>query len=132
MNLKKLEVLLKPYGIDINIQRKRATVLSSPSDILEDEYEDVVSVIQRDSYTCCGTEEFGEIYFHSCWNKLPQDIANKIVRFTFQESKKFQIIYSLERNSGWKKFNEALSATGWIPLKRWKGNGRNMIQAWYR
>ena len=127
MNLRKLNSLLKPY--------KMKVVSGSCKVEIIDDYESnecAIYFCKDPSHTCCGTEEFGEIGFSNLWGNLPQKIANEVVRHSLQESSKFQIIYSLEKDDSWNKFNEALSATGWIPLKRWKGNGQNMIQAWCR
>ena len=136
MNLRKLNALLKPYkmhtskGKFIYIEFEPGTKYYGESTLGDSEFIITFDNLQAES--CCGAEEIGGIEFHEKWKELPQKIINEIIRYTFPESKRFQIIYSLELNEYWEKFNEALSATGWIPLKRWKGNGRNIIQAWCR
>lgn len=131
MNRRKLSTLFKSYKMQIKPNSNYIRVI----DGLETNIwtsDNVIGFHNEQSHTCCGTEEFGDITFSDLWDTLPQNIANEVVNYSFKESDKFQIIYSLENSDAWNKLNEALRVTGWIPLKRWKGNGRNMIQAWCR
>ena len=130
MNLRKFRALLKPY----NIQAEHGRVcFFEKSDYDDHDYKsDVITFNNLQAESCCGVEEIGDIDFSSKWKTLPQQVSNEIVNYLFPTSKQFQIIYSLECDKNWKMFNEALSATGWTPLKRWRGNGPNIIQAWCR
>ena len=130
MNLRKLNALLKPYKIQAEDGR---VIFSAKSDYPDYDYKsDVIAFNNSQAESCCGVEEIGDIDFSYKWKTLPQQVSNEIVNYLFPTSKQFQIIYSLERDNNWKMFNEALSATGWTPLKRWRGNGHNIIQAWCR
>ena len=131
MNVRKLNALLKPY----KMQAEQGRVYFSAPYFDDKDYNyksEVISFSNLQADSCCGVEEIGDIDFSSKWKTLPQQVSNEIVNYLFPTSKQFQIIYSLERDKNWKMFNEALSATGWTPLKRWRGNGPNIIQAWCR
>lgn len=133
MNLDQLRAIMKKHGVDPNEYRIDDYRIDKISDGDLPYWENKYPILQlfiMESSTCCGANEIGDIDLSDAWMKFPPEVQRAMISYLIPDSKRFQIVYSLEKSKSWERFNECLFELGWTPLKRWKGNGKNIIQAW--